>query len=378
MNLEQSGQIVTAIPQNGVPDLNQTAKISLRPVEIDRDAEIVRILGVPLPLHDHDESLKARIPSTSRFKKDILTDYDLLLMQQVAVALDLNQPFLFEGGSGLGKSRTVERVCACAKWPCFYVNCHDFTADVLIGSMSVVESAETGFGWVDGLVLQAIRHGGVLFLDEYNFMRGDTRGRLHEMLDAPLKGKKQIILIENGGEVVDINPNFRIIAAQNPPGGEYLDREILDPAQLSRFVYRKEPADIPEEEKMARTLGRFGLRPRTTLTHSNWLRTDQSVTIDELVATKEQRKWIAVKLLDAHQRVQNAVDNRKLAAEQPQQPHMILERDRPRILSFMLRYFDGSLPSSLHRALRFYLEGLFETQREREQAANIISQTLKG
>jgi hypothetical protein len=46
-------------------------------------------------------------PDPSRFERDVVTEWDLKLMQKLAVGLELNQPILLEGGSGIGKSSTV-------------------------------------------------------------------------------------------------------------------------------------------------------------------------------------------------------------------------------------------------------------------------------
>jgi len=52
-----------------------------------------------------------RTPNAERFKDDVLTEWDLKLMQKLAVGLELNQAALIEGGSGIGKSSTVDRMC---------------------------------------------------------------------------------------------------------------------------------------------------------------------------------------------------------------------------------------------------------------------------
>ena len=87
-----------------------------------------------------------RVPSSERFSKDVLTDFDFRLMRDIAVTFRLNQPVLIEGGSGIGKSRTVDRICSQLNRESYYANCHDFDADVLIGKMTTVEGAKSGFG----------------------------------------------------------------------------------------------------------------------------------------------------------------------------------------------------------------------------------------
>jgi hypothetical protein len=61
--------------------------------------EVAKGKGTPLP------------PDANRFEKDVVTDWDVKVMQKLAVGLELNQPILLEGGSGIGKSSTVDRMC---------------------------------------------------------------------------------------------------------------------------------------------------------------------------------------------------------------------------------------------------------------------------
>ena len=357
---------------NTQTSIDQNAQMQSRPALLRTD-QAIHILGVPLEFGN----AQLRVPQWERFAKNTLTDHDLRLMQAVAIAIDLNQPLLIEGGSGLGKSQTVERVCSLAKRSCYYANCHDFTAEVLIGSMSIRDDTKSGYGWVDGVVVQAIRNGGVLFLDEYNFMRGDTRGRLHEILDSILRGKDEIVLVENGAEIVAVHPDFRIVAAQNPPGAPFLDREILDPAQITRFLYLKMSADLPDEVKQARALGAFGYRQASQLMPRDWLSTANSQSLRSVVATREELVWVASRFIEAHANIERAIAAGELGSEQPQPLHLSLDRDRKRIFAFMLRYFDRSLANSLSLALNFYMTNLFESERDKSHASKIISSALK-
>ena len=209
-------------------------------------------------------------PTPARFVNDVLTTYDREMVQRIALSLELDLPLLLEGGSGLGKTRAIERMCSELGWECFYVNCNDFDADVLIGAKTVREDTRSGFGWVDGTAIRAVRGNGtmeyqprVLVLDEYNFMKGETRGRLHELLDAVLSQRGFLMLTENDGEQVMIPPGLHIVCLQNPPGGKYDDREVLDEPQLTRFNYQKLPDDMPEPMMLGRALGSVQMLPNS-------------------------------------------------------------------------------------------------------------------
>jgi len=335
-------------------------------VEEERDS--VSYLGVKLPKGEGGPYT----PDTKLFMGNVVTDWDLRLMQDVAVALDLNQPLLIEGGSGLGKTETVERMCAQLDRQCFVVSCNRFDPDDIIGKMTAREDTKSGFGWKDGLVLQAIRQGGVLFLDEYNFMRGDTRGRLHKVLDSVLRGDSNIILQENNGEVVPVHPEFRLIAAQNAPGGKFTDREVLDPAQLSRFVYLKLPDKVPTEVRIARGLGAIGKGEAPAIDRSEYLVSAPGFSMQQLreVAGLED---VVLRFIEFSESIEQMVEARELAEDQTQPLHFAHDRDRGRLFKFMSRYYSGSLNDTVQRGLKFYFEGQFESELDKEKVRELAA-----
>ena len=85
-------------------------------------------------------------------------------------------------------------------------------------------------------------------------MRGEVRGRLHEVLDSVLRGTGTVSLTENYGEQIKVHPECRLIAAQNEPGNDQSDRQVLDAPQLTRFVYIKQEGHTPRrlQEKAMR------------------------------------------------------------------------------------------------------------------------------
>ena len=314
------------------------------------------------------------VPQPERFKENVITDFDRLLMQKIAISIALNQPLLIEGGSGIGKSEIAEWVCSLLDRECYYANCHDFTADVLIGGMTVKEDSKSGFGWVDGIVIDAIRKGGVLFLDEYNFMNGEARGRLHEILDTVLRGNDSIILVENSGEIVPVHPNFRLIAAQNPPGDVFLDRTVLDPAQITRFIYVREPSEMPLALKRARALALVGEHYSQALPVAEVFRLgNQALSIEQLAALPGAIELICDKFLDFHKAIDAIVRNGGLAENQAQPLYFAFQRDFDRVVNFICRFYDGDLNSSMRAALVHYFVNRFESRQDRDKVIELIS-----
>jgi hypothetical protein len=362
----------TGTPFNSASNNNLKHPVQPELEPITKMLHSLFIMGVEIPLGDGGP----RTPKKERFSSNILTDYDIRLMQKIAVAIDLNQPILIEGGSGLGKSETTERLGAMLNREIYYANCHDFTPDVLIGGMKVVNDTETGFGWLDGVVMQAIRNGGLLFLDEYNFMNGETRGRLHEVLDAVLNHKSTVSLVENNSEQVPVHPNFRLIAAQNPPGFPFADRELLDPAQLSRFFYCKEPTDIPNSLKRHRILGMLARSEPSQIGDCEYLSSSKSLTREMLRSNNDLGKKLATAFIEFHGSITEAITRGDLGSRQAQPLHLVYPRDLKRTFSFFLQYHNGNSFASMQRAMEFYFGNLFESKADKSAVKALAIKSL--
>ena len=82
--------------------------------------------------------------------------------------------------------------------------------------------------WVDGLVVQAVRRGEWLILDEINLAQPEVIERLNSLLDDD-----QNITLESG-EKISAHKNFRVFATMNP--GNYVGRGQLSDALRSRWA----------------------------------------------------------------------------------------------------------------------------------------------
>lgn len=82
--------------------------------------------------------------------------------------------------------------------------------------------------WVDGLVVQAVRRGEWLILDEINLAPADVIERLNSLFDDDGD-----ITLESG-EKIPAHPNFRAFATMNP--GNYVGRGQLSDALRSRWA----------------------------------------------------------------------------------------------------------------------------------------------
>jgi len=334
-----------------------------------------------IPLQETEESISflgvevskgnggPNTPPVERFKKDVITNFDHKIMRDIAVAFRVRQPIMLQGGSGIGKSRTVDRMCGLLNKEVYYADCHQFDADTLIGKMAPSEETKTGFGWRDGVVIQAIRNGGILFLDEYNFMSGEVRASLHEILDAILQGKNQITLVDNHGERVAVHKDFQIVAAQNPPGGEHGNREVLDPAQYTRFSHLNLPEDLPAEVKKARALGRFGFDNKITLGQSEYL--FSGGISQEALAEVPGLEILIEKYIEFSESLEKVIEAGDLK-DGPQPTYFAFQRDYDRVISFVREFYRGDINETFTQALRNNYVNRFIDTANREKVEEMI------
>ena len=140
-------------------------------------------------------------------------------------------PTFITGLSGNGKTLMVEQACAKAKRELFRVNITIETdEDDLLGGFRL-HNGETV--WFDGPVVEAMRRGAVLLLDEV-----DLGSNKLLCLQPVLEGKP--ILIKKINEIVAPAPGFTILATANTKGkgsddGRFIGTNILNEAFLERF-----------------------------------------------------------------------------------------------------------------------------------------------
>jgi hypothetical protein len=140
-------------------------------------------------------------------------------------------PLFITGLSGNGKTMMVEQVCSKIKREMFRVNITIETdEDDLLGGFRLHEGETV---WFDGPVIEAMRRGAVLLLDEV-----DLASNKIMCLQPVLEGKP--ILLKKINEIVKPAPGFTIVATANTKGqgddaGRFIGTNILNEAFLERF-----------------------------------------------------------------------------------------------------------------------------------------------
>ena len=91
-----------------------------------------------------------------------------------------------------------------------------------------VSDGHGGFAWIDGPVTDVVRNGGVLLLDEVNFINPKIYTNLYSLTD----GRRTITLLDHHGETIEAHKDLTIFATMNP---DYIGTTPLNFAFRNRF-----------------------------------------------------------------------------------------------------------------------------------------------
>lgn len=149
-------------------------------------------------------------------------------------------PILIQGPTSAGKTSMIEYLANFSGNKFVRINNHEHT-DLQEYLGTYVSDADGKLRFQEGLLVQALRQGHWIVLDELNLAPTDVLEALNRLLDD-----NRELLIPETQEVVRPHENFMLFATQNPPG-LYGGRKVLSRAFRNRFL-ELHFDDIPEEE----------------------------------------------------------------------------------------------------------------------------------
>ena len=146
---------------------------------------------------------------------------------------------LIIGPKGTGKTTLVRKFASKTKKELYSVNFSLRTREShLIGSKTL-DKGDVSF--VEGILVKSMRDGSLLYLDELNAAEPDVLLRLDEALDD----RKQLVLKEAEGQIINASNSWFVIATINPLS--HVGTKELPPQLLSRFPVRLR-LDYPPED----------------------------------------------------------------------------------------------------------------------------------
>ncbi|KAJ3340670.1 AAA ATPase midasin [Gonapodya sp. JEL0774] len=149
-------------------------------------------------------------------------------------------PVLIQGPTSSGKTSMIEFLAKRTGHKFVRVNNHEHTdLQEYIGSYISDDLGRLYFQ--EGVLVEALRKGYWIVLDELNLAPSDVLEALNRLLDD-----NRELLIPETGEIVRPHPRFMLFATQNPPG-LYGGRKVLSRAFRNRFL-ELHFDDIPQDE----------------------------------------------------------------------------------------------------------------------------------
>ena len=153
---------------------------------------------------------------------------------------------LVEGQAGSGKTISVQSYASSRGLRYFNVSSNNGIDPSQLFGRWIPNPHGAGYVWQDGAVTLLVRHGGVLLLNEVNFLPVRVSTVLFSLLDY----RREIQLLENGGEVIKAHPNLLIVADMNLG---YKGTQDLNQAFSDRFGIKLEfPYDRAIENKVVK------------------------------------------------------------------------------------------------------------------------------
>jgi midasin (ATPase involved in ribosome maturation) len=158
----------------------------------------------------------------------------------LARTITAQYPILLQGPTSSGKTSLVEYVAKLTGHKFVRINNHEHT-DIQEYMGTYVSGTDGKLVFQEGLLVQAVRYGYWIVLDELNLAPSEVLEALNRLLDD-----NRELFIPETQEVVRPHPHFMLFATQNPPG-IYGGRKVLSRAFRNRFV-ELHIDEIPDDE----------------------------------------------------------------------------------------------------------------------------------
>lgn len=159
---------------------------------------------------------------------------DLIHLGVAWMHLKVKPNLLLLGHTGTGKSSFIEQFCNRIGQSVYRVGCHGrLEFGELLGGWRLVLDQVTNQvtqKWFDGPLIRAMEEGGVLLLDEGNFLDPSVVGGLNGVLDGTP------VYIPETNRLIHPHANFRMAMTGNPVDPKYKGVKKFNIAMLDRWL----------------------------------------------------------------------------------------------------------------------------------------------
>ena len=204
-------------------------------------------------------------------------------------------PILLEGSTGAGKTSLVTFLAKKSRHKLMRINNHEHT-DLQDYFGQYVSSLHGALEFQEGPLVQAVRQGHWVLLDELNLAPSEILEALNRLLDD----NRELVIPETN-EVVKAHPDFVLFGTQNPVSMEYAGRKSLSRAFRNRFI-DVQIDQLPSEELNVILSRKCSIAPSTatrmlaTFTELSRLRRLEGVLSGRdsaLVTVRDLLRWAA-------------------------------------------------------------------------------------
>lgn len=166
------------------------------------------------------------------------------MLEKMGKCVKFDEPVLLVGPTAAGKTAKVKYLARLTNNNLrrYNLSMQTDTTEFIGGYKPTGVPGE--YKWVDGILVDAMKKGDWVVLDEINLAEPAILERINSLLD----GDRSLVLSEKEGERVEAHPNFRIFATMNPATSEYGGRKELSLAMRNRFTEIWDPGLVNNDE----------------------------------------------------------------------------------------------------------------------------------